>query len=244
MSELLTEDEVTKAWGNSNFGPKGDTHEGRLELLCGAMENVRRGYDPGGSFMTAIVTELGLIRKRTSKKWKLSQKGQSLLLEAKTAEVERLTQELESTNDTTHEPFDKRTAPAEDIVAWFLCQVIDDDAPLRWTKYRFVANCIAGNSNILGLLAEINLGTKSVSKSWPNDVPTNFPCLVQLDNDYEFRIAEDFDSTSFTWELRGDACPEEALIDQYPKFIDLQLAYLLSGKHSAERNAIDHRSET
>jgi hypothetical protein len=85
MSEVLTEDQVKTAWANANFGPKGDTHEGRIELLCGALEKVVLGYDPGGSFMTAIVTELGLVRRlRTRRsKWKLLSKGKDLLIEFK-----------------------------------------------------------------------------------------------------------------------------------------------------------------
>lgn len=37
--------------------------------------------------------------------------------------------------------YDEQTASTEDRIAWVLCQIIDDDAPMRWTRYRFVAEC-------------------------------------------------------------------------------------------------------
>jgi hypothetical protein len=54
-----------------------------------------------------------------------------------------------------YEPFNKSTASAIDRVAWSLCQIIDDDAPMRWTRYRFVAECIAKNQEIMNDLIEI-----------------------------------------------------------------------------------------
>jgi hypothetical protein len=48
-----------------------------------------------------------------------------------------------------YEPFDKDTASITDRIAWVLCQIIDDDAPLRWTRYRSVASCIAGNKEVM-----------------------------------------------------------------------------------------------
>ena len=48
-----------------------------------------------------------------------------------------------------YENFDKETATTMDRVAWALCQIIDDDAPMRWTRYRFVAECIARNPEVM-----------------------------------------------------------------------------------------------
>lgn len=48
-----------------------------------------------------------------------------------------------------YEPFDKDLATTEDRVAWALCQIIDDDAPMRWTRYRFAASCIASNAEVM-----------------------------------------------------------------------------------------------
>ncbi|MEQ1572803.1 MAG: hypothetical protein ABL993_01020 [Vicinamibacterales bacterium] len=49
----------------------------------------------------------------------------------------------------SYEPYDEKTAPAQDRVAWALCQIIDDDAPLRWTRYRFAAACIAHSEELM-----------------------------------------------------------------------------------------------
>lgn len=46
-------------------------------------------------------------------------------------------------------PFNYETANPEDRVAWALCQIIDDDALLRWTRYRFAASCIATNPQVM-----------------------------------------------------------------------------------------------
>jgi len=50
-------------------------------------------------------------------------------------------------------PYDKAAASIEDRVAWTLCQIIDDDAPMRWTRYRFAAICIVKNPE---LMADLN----------------------------------------------------------------------------------------
>ena len=55
-----------------------------------------------------------------------------------------------------YEPFDKETANTEDRIAWVLCQIIDDDAPMRWTRYRFAAECIAKNPELMSDLAELS----------------------------------------------------------------------------------------
>lgn len=54
-----------------------------------------------------------------------------------------------------YEPYREKTAGPIDRVAWALCQIIDDDAPLRWTRYRFAAECIAMNSKMIADLHEL-----------------------------------------------------------------------------------------
>ncbi len=55
-----------------------------------------------------------------------------------------------------YEPFNKETASPRDRVAWALCQIIDDDAPMRWTRYRGAAGCIANNPEVMADLAELS----------------------------------------------------------------------------------------
>lgn len=53
--------------------------------------------------------------------------------------------------------FDKDTASTLDRIAFALCQIIDDDAPMGWTRYRSVAQSIAHNKDLmrdLEMLAE------------------------------------------------------------------------------------------
>ena len=52
-------------------------------------------------------------------------------------------------------PYDEKTASTTDRVAWALCQIIDDDAPLRWTRYRFAAECIAINPEFMADLNKL-----------------------------------------------------------------------------------------
>lgn len=47
------------------------------------------------------------------------------------------------------QPYNEETASTEDRIAWVLCQIIDDDAPMRWTRYRFAAECIACNVKLM-----------------------------------------------------------------------------------------------
>jgi hypothetical protein len=54
-------------------------------------------------------------------------------------------------------PYDKETASTKDRIAWALCQIIDDDAPMRWTRYRFAAWCIAMNKEVMADLQELAL---------------------------------------------------------------------------------------
>jgi hypothetical protein len=48
-----------------------------------------------------------------------------------------------------YQPFNKDNSTVTDRIAWVLCQIIDDDAPLRWTRYRFAAECIARNEELM-----------------------------------------------------------------------------------------------
>lgn len=57
-----------------------------------------------------------------------------------------------------YEPYDKETANVTDRIAWALCQIIDDDAPMRWTRYRFAAECIAKNPEVMADLKELSEG--------------------------------------------------------------------------------------
>ena len=51
-----------------------------------------------------------------------------------------------------YQSYDEKTANTEDKIAWALCQIIDDDAPPRWTRYRFAAECIVMNSELMAQL--------------------------------------------------------------------------------------------
>jgi|GEM_PF-2827414 len=55
------------------------------------------------------------------------------------------------------EPYNEETASTKDKAAWALCQIIDDDAPMRWTRYRFAASCIARNKELMSDLKELSL---------------------------------------------------------------------------------------
>lgn len=54
-----------------------------------------------------------------------------------------------------YESYDEETASTKDRIAWTLCQIIDDDAPLRWTRYRFAAECIAKNPKLMADLIKL-----------------------------------------------------------------------------------------
>ena len=48
-----------------------------------------------------------------------------------------------------YQPYNPATADLTDRIAWALCQIIDDDAPMRWTRFRTAAICIAKNPQLL-----------------------------------------------------------------------------------------------
>lgn len=53
------------------------------------------------------------------------------------------------------EPYDPATSSLRDRVAWALCEIFDDDAPLRWTRFRSAANMIANNPEVMNDLAAL-----------------------------------------------------------------------------------------
>jgi hypothetical protein len=59
--------------------------------------------------------------------------------------------------DAQIEPYNKETANTEDRIAWALCQIIDDDAPLRWPRYRSAAHCIARNPEVMTDLRSLEI---------------------------------------------------------------------------------------
>jgi len=52
----------------------------------------------------------------------------------------------------SYQPYNEQTADTTDRIAWVLCQIIDDDAPMRWTRYRSAAICIALNKKLMNNL--------------------------------------------------------------------------------------------
>ena len=60
----------------------------------------------------------------------------------------------------TFQPYNEQTASVQDRIAWALCQIIDDDAPLRWTRYRFAAECIATNEKLMADLKALSARSK------------------------------------------------------------------------------------
>jgi len=59
------------------------------------------------------------------------------------------------------ETYDERSANTADKIAWALCQIIDDDAPMRWTRYRGVAVCIALNPELMNNLEKLKEAEQS-----------------------------------------------------------------------------------
>lgn len=51
--------------------------------------------------------------------------------------------------------YNKETASNVDKIAWTLCQIIDDDAPMRWTRFRGAAGCIAHNDELMEALKNL-----------------------------------------------------------------------------------------
>ena len=55
----------------------------------------------------------------------------------------------------SYEPYKREMANPTDRVAWALSQIIDDDAPMRWTRFRFAAECLAWNPEVMADLREL-----------------------------------------------------------------------------------------
>lgn len=54
-----------------------------------------------------------------------------------------------------YQPYNEQTASIKDRIAWALSEIIDDGAPLRWTRYRFAAECIAFNETLMADLTAL-----------------------------------------------------------------------------------------
>lgn len=54
-----------------------------------------------------------------------------------------------------HEFYDVKMASTEDRAAWKLCQLLDDDAPLHWTRHRNTAVCIAKSPTLMAELVAL-----------------------------------------------------------------------------------------
>ncbi len=50
---------------------------------------------------------------------------------------------------------------ATDQLAWLLCQVIDDDAPLKWTQHRGHASCLLRSQELRKILAAFDRFNKT-----------------------------------------------------------------------------------
>jgi len=61
----------------------------------------------------------------------------------------------------SYEPYNKATANTVDRVAYALCQIIDDDAPIGWTRYRFAVECIALNPELMADLKTLEKGKQA-----------------------------------------------------------------------------------
>ncbi len=68
--EILTDEEINKAWGNADFGKDSMKRDIIYKNLCNRAE----GYHTG-STITAILKELGLIKLTSSKVYHLTSKG-------------------------------------------------------------------------------------------------------------------------------------------------------------------------
>ena len=63
------------------------------------------------------------------------------------------------------------TATTEDRIAWALCQIIDDDAPMRWTRYRSAAVCIAKNPEVMADLKALAAAGVPVTSTPVTEAP-------------------------------------------------------------------------
>ena len=55
-----------------------------------------------------------------------------------------------------YQHFNPVTADLTDRIAWALCQIIDDDAPMRWTRFRSAAECIARTPQLMADLQNLS----------------------------------------------------------------------------------------
>lgn len=73
LNEVISDEEINKAWGNANFG-----NTPRREIIADALEKIAQGYTPGFT-ARSIVLELGLTKVRRGGVY-LSEKGLKYLL--------------------------------------------------------------------------------------------------------------------------------------------------------------------
>lgn len=66
-----------------------------------------------------------------------------------------------------YELYDENTATPDDRFAWGLCQILDYDAPKRWTQYRFAGECIAGNDGMMSSLKQMRKSYKLNKRESP-----------------------------------------------------------------------------
>lgn len=76
----------------------------------------------------------------------------------------------------SYEPFDKQTAAVEDRIARALYQIMDEDAPMRWTRYRSVAACIAFNPKVMADLQKL---AKKKRKEVPEPTRDQLEAFIQ-----------------------------------------------------------------
>ena len=57
-----------------------------------------------------------------------------------------------------YEPYNEETADSLDKAAFILSEIIDDNAPLNWTKFRAYASYIARNDKLMDELAKLKKG--------------------------------------------------------------------------------------
>ena len=90
-----------------------------------------------------------------------------------------------------YETFNEKTASTEDRIAWTLCQIIDDDAPMRWTRFRIAAICIANNTKLMTDLASLNKGALSHHCTLEN-ITSTVAHLKEIQENTELANLEDW----------------------------------------------------
>lgn len=66
---------------------------------------------------------------------------------------------------THYEPYIPEIASINDRIAWALCQIIDDDAPMRWTRYDRRESAAERIAGVL-LATAIGVGLAAWAVAW------------------------------------------------------------------------------